>query len=127
MTIRYSFLVLTFIIFSCNSEPKDCSSFKTGTFKYTAPEFQNITVIRNDSMQIETDSKLDLKFVSSVKWLSNCRYSVTLLEANRKHYDSIIGNTLNIDIISTTDKSYEYHSYEGRNLKNIGEMVKIGD
>ena len=127
MMVRHFFLFISLIIFSCNSQPKNCTYFKTGTFKYTATEFQNITIIRNDSIQIETDSKLGLKFISSIEWLSECRYSVTLLEVNRKYYDSIIGNTLDIDIISANEKSYEYHSYEGNTLKNIGEIIKIED
>lgn len=125
MVIRYSFLLLSFIIFGCSSQPKNCDKFKIGTFKYTAPEFQNITVVRNDSMQIETDSKLGSRFESSIKWLSDCKYSVTILSVNKKQYNSIIGNTLNIDITSITDKGYKYNSYENDTLKNVGEMVKI--
>jgi hypothetical protein len=40
-------------------------------------------------------------------------------------YDAIIGKKLNINIKSTTDKSYEYSSYEETTLKNIGEMIKV--
>ena len=124
--MKYSFLIFVFLFAaSCADKPKNCVQYKTGMFKYGAPEFENIHVLRNDSLQIETDSVLGLKFVSSIEWLSDCMYSATLLEANREHYDSVIGKTLHVDIISTTGKSYEYKAYEGSVLKNVGVMIKI--
>lgn len=122
--MKYFFLLFSLIAFSGFAQSKDCSKFKTGTFKYVSSGVQNTIITRNDSIQIETDVKNGFKLTGSIKWLSDCKYTLTYIGVSNSNYSSIIGTTFNVDITSTAKNTYKYSAYNDTR-KITGELIKI--
>lgn len=122
--MKYIILLLLLSFFSCKTQQKDCSQFKTGTFKYADSKQQEITLTRNDSIQIEKNNATGDEYIGSIKWLSNCMFTLTYTHVNNPDYKSVIGTTFNIDINSTTKKSYKYTAYDDTR-EITGEIIKI--
>jgi hypothetical protein len=121
--MRYFILLLPLIILSCSSQPKDCSKFKTGTFKYKNSDYSNYLVTRNDSVQIEADEKNNTKTISSIEWVSDCEYTLTCKEVINLSSD-IVGLQVQVKIIETSNNNYKYISTDGSRSINL-EMIKI--
>ncbi len=120
--MKYFFLLLSLTIFSCSAQKKDCSKFKTGTFKYPSND-SSFVITRNDSIQIEFNEKTNLKMVGDIEWLSDCQYTLTYIEVNNPKAKSLVGVKFTVDITSTSEDSYKYHAYN--NDKEInGEIIK---
>ena len=105
--MRYFILLCSFVIFSCSTKPKDCSSFKTGTFEYSNSDYAGWVVVRNDSIQIESNKKENIKLIGSIKWSSDCQYIITYKEAVNFSEENIIGRKIIVNISKTFDDSYE--------------------
>ncbi len=121
--MKYFTLLLALIFLSCSSQPKDCSKFRTGTFKYKNPDYANYLVTRNDSIQIEADEKNNTKTISSIEWISDCKYILTCKEVVNLSND-IIGLQVEVKITKTNNNSYKYISTDGSRSINL-EMVKV--
>jgi len=110
--MKYSLIVtLLLTIYSCSSQNLDCSKFKTGTFVYVDSNNQGTKIIRNDSIQIESNDKNDIKIVTTVKWASDCEYVLTYKDIeNYPKKDQIIGKKINVKIIGTKNDTYICHA-----------------
>lgn len=122
--MRYLFLLFFLTTYNTFAQSSDCSKFKTGDFKYTNPDFEHFMIVRNDSIQIETDTKSGVIMTGSIKWLSDCKYTLTYTEVNDSNRESIIGLQFYVDIISTKDNTYKYKAYNDTH-KMTGEILKI--
>ncbi|MGY3792181.1 hypothetical protein [Aquimarina sp. 433] len=122
--MRYLLLTLLLsTITGCYAQSKDCSKFKTGTFKYPNDN-SSFVITRNDSIQVEFDKKNNFKMVGSVEWLSDCQYKLTYTEVSDPRASSLVGVSFTVDITSASDNTYKYHAYD--NEKEIkGKMIKI--
>ena len=64
-----------FTCLSCFEGKRDCSDFKTGTFKFEAivgTKVETTTFVRNDSIEIDYfRGKAD---TSSIRWINECEY-----------------------------------------------------
>lgn len=105
--MRYIFLLLSFIIFSCDSHPKKCTYFRTGIFEYSNSDYAGWLVTRNDSIQIESNEKENIKLTGTIEWLSDCQYMITYKDAVNFSEEDIIGRKIIVDITKTFDESYK--------------------
>lgn len=110
-------LVITSII-SCKKEPNNTDRFRIGTFEILAEKgFEKTTIIRKDSIQIETyQNKTDTLFI---KWKDDFNY--LLLMKNPK--TAIDEDTIFVKITSIKNNSYEFESVIGNS--NYIEKEKI--
>lgn len=105
--MKYLIFPLSLFVFSCNSQVKNCSDFRTGTFKYSDKNLDHITITRNDSIQVEYNSKDDITITTKVEWTSQCRYVLTYKDVTNYEYrDEIIGKKIYVKILETDDDTY---------------------
>lgn len=131
--MRYFILLFTLTIFNCSGQSKDCSKFKTGTFKYLDQYNIETTIIRNDSIQIETNNQDDIKIITFVEWISDCEYILTYKDIenyNEKESilkkESILGKKINVKIIEINDNTFTVHVKSDVVDSQI-EFIKISD
>ncbi|WP_035096460.1 hypothetical protein [Aquimarina megaterium] len=119
--MKYLLLLFALGMTSCSSQSKDCLIFKTGTFKYSDSDDWIIT--RTDSTQIEVNKKNGRTLKSSIKWLSDCEFVITVIEDN-KGSSNILDKKITVKILNTTSKSYHYEATDGiKKIKN--SLIKI--
>ncbi len=120
MSIKY-FSIAFFWLFTVNSvsQVKDCSKFRTGTFKNN----DNTVIVRNDSLQVEVDTKTNHKYKAAVKWLSDCQYTLTFVEITDPSFSQMTGIKLTVDILDVSENSYRYRAYND-SLEVRSELTK---
>lgn len=106
--IKVFFLLFCAItIIACSKQNKNCSKFKTGTFKYVDPNSITYTITRNDSLQIEVNNKNNIKVISTIEWISDCEYKLKYKDIiNYLNKREVIGKVINIEIIETKTSAY---------------------
>lgn len=99
----------------------ECTDFKLGEFRYV-DEHQDVKVTRTKKYQIEesADKKLKLK----IKWISNCEYTLTLIEASDEKDKALKGKTMYCEII-LIDGSTVTVTTRFQNSKFTTKMKKI--
>lgn len=116
-------LGIIFLLFSCFETQRNCSDFKTGTFKSEVTingVLYKSTFTRTEKNQVEYyDGKIDS---SHVRWINDCEVVFKTINpknmAERKDID--------LKILSTTDSSYTYeYSYIGETKKQKGIAYKV--
>jgi hypothetical protein len=101
------FLIILFSIIFCISNIsfrafQNCDSVKKGNFTYYAYNIEEQCIIeRNDSIQSETIISNGKTVQTKVKWLNECEYTLTFLNANFYIPDSII-NILKVSPVYTS-------------------------
>lgn len=107
-----------------NNEFTGCERFKTGKFKLAINDSTVVFYERDKNRQIETYGQG--RSVSEIKWLNECRYSLTLIETNNPYDQEHIGRELIVNIYETTEDSYKFYFKLG-NSEDIyeGEMTMI--
>ena len=125
--MRYLALFFCLTIISCyKTKQKDCSNFKTGTFKYENPYYKDWIIIRNDSIQIEYNTNDNSKIIGHIEWTSDCTYQFTYHQVDDTYTNSIIGTKLKVNIIESSNNSYKYQTYLNK-LKDEYWITKISD
>lgn len=89
----------------------DCANIKTGKFKLTDSTADIEYIIeRNDSTQTEKNTKTEDKSTYKIEWLSDCEYTLTLLEG-RADLKEIFGNRkMLVEITAVTKHHYSFNS-----------------
>lgn len=101
------FLIIPFIslFFSCYQVERNCTDFKTGTFKflYTQNGEEKIgKFIRTEEFTIEYyDGKTD---TSSVRWINDCEFITKKLHPTNYNEEKAI----HMKILTTTEDSYVF-------------------
>lgn len=121
--MRYFILLLPLIFLNCSAQTKDCTKFKTGTFKYVNENPDEVIITRTNSTQIEVNKKHNTKVVSSVKWLSDCKYLVTPVKFINYPYEPK-SKPIEVEIIETKNNSYKCIAVND-SISFIIKMVKI--
>ena len=104
------------IICSCKNYKIDCGQVKTGTFIERSPiDNSKIQVVRNDSMQIETNLTTGEVFKSKIHWITPCSFSLKIIKPQGYKYlnktDSFIQNyPYQFNIIDVQKSYYIYTS-----------------
>ncbi|WGD34389.1 hypothetical protein [Olleya sp. YS] len=122
--MKYLLFFLLIFNLSCNAQDNKCKQFKTGTFAYVGLEYEDSIIIRNDSIQVESNSKSGYKATAYIDWLSDCQYTLTFKEVNNPKSQYLIGTSFTVDIISTSKNSYKYRGYDDV-YEITGEIFKI--
>lgn len=120
--IKYLFLVIAFIVLSCQKKTKTApNNFKTGTFKTVLEDSETSSLAyRNDSIQIETYQ--NKKDTFKIQWVNNFEY--TLLH---KYPKTLLDSTpFHVKITAVKRDSYDFKAYyKGSNFKQKGTAYKI--
>ena len=122
--MRKEFLLFLFLIAVCCSKDKKCSDFKTGTFEYSNQLYNGLKVIRTDSTQTEISKKNGLEIHSSIKWIDDCNYVLTITKVLNENLDSIIGKKFTVEIIETKLDRYRLKSKSDAGEMEL-ELIKL--
>lgn len=120
---RISFLLITLLFTSCYQVERNCTDYKTGTFKSTInindTDYVSIFT-RTDSLQIETfEGKTDS---AKVRWINDCEMVFKTINPKSMAEQKDV----HLKILTTTDSSYTFeYSYVGKANKQKGIAVKI--
>ena len=119
---KWIFILLAICFFGCNGQQKDCSYFRTGKFRYVLKNRPEI-VIRTDSKQVEINPLTKVEVHSSIEWKSDCEYVMTYEAILNYPEDGshLIGQKINVKIISTDSKGYKVHATSPR-IDNVLEF-----
>ena len=122
--MKHITLLLSLIMFtSCYQIERNCSDYKTGTFKSTIT-IDSIDYVstfkRFDDLQIETfENKTDS---ASVRWINDCEMIFKTINPKNMAQQKDV----HLKILTTTDSSYTFeYSYVGKTNKQKGIAVKI--
>jgi len=124
--MKHLTLICLLTTFSCYSQPKNCNEFKIGTFKYESSDLKDWIIVRNDSIQIEFNKKDNIKIVGKVKWLNNCKYSLSYKEINDYKRKNKLGTKIEVEIVEKSKNMYKYEAYNGLNYTSDW-VIKIND
>jgi hypothetical protein len=121
--MRCFILILSLTVLNCTAQSKDCTRFKTGTFKYADPELKDWIVTRTDTVQIEKNSKTGRTLIGKVEWVSDCEYDLTFIDVNSPNKE-ILGKKVNVNILNTNKNSYESYGVSGEETAK-STLIKI--
>ncbi|BAO56270.1 hypothetical protein [Nonlabens marinus] len=123
--------LLAFITISCKQNKKDdlvevldCSSVKTGTFKYANEAYGEWIITRTDSTSIETSPSTEMKIYSTVNWISDCEYELHIEDVDKNDNMNVVNETLRVVITDVTDYGYKCISYTNDGPEEF-EMIRI--
>ncbi|MCB0480664.1 MAG: hypothetical protein KDC83_04490 [Flavobacteriales bacterium] len=126
-------LILTLTILAASSvscQKKTCKDFKVGLFESPDKTVSDIKIIRNDSVQIETSEKRDIKDTYNIYWKSDCEYFLVLKETSNPQKNLLTyKDTLRVSISAIEENTYQYTALlKGQqfvgDLKQIKETVE---
>ncbi len=138
--IAFKILVISFLTstVSCKNDsdnstndaeliaPLDCSSIKTGKFKYANPAYGEWIIDRNDSTSIEISNNTDLKIYSDVKWITDCEYELYITDTDNLDNMKVVSQVLRVVITDVTDYGYKCISYTVDGPEEY-EMIRINE
>ncbi|AUC76646.1 DNA topoisomerase IV [Olleya sp. Bg11-27] len=122
MKLKFLYLLLLTIFFSCYTVERKCKDFKTGRFYSEVKVGDKIyksTFTRTENLQVEIyDGKTDS---SQVRWVNDCE--VIYKTVNPKNMAE--RKDVHLKILTTTDSSYTFeYSYVGDINKQKGIAYK---
>jgi len=107
---------------SCMQSERDCSNFKTGTFRFEAlvgTKMETTTFVRNDS--IEIDYFRGIADTSYIRWINDCEFIVQ--KANPKNRAD--RKAIHMKILSTEGDSYTFeYNIVNEKKKQRGKATK---
>ena len=117
-------LILVLSISSCAQEKK-CLEFRTGEFRYVDDNMPE-KIIRNDTLQIEINTKDNIEVHSLIEWTSDCEYVMTYKKILNYPDDvsDVIGKKIFVTILETKGNWYKVHA-KGVFSDGEIEFVKI--
>ena len=114
-TLLFGFV---FCLSFCSSRKSTCIGFQTGKFRNISNFTRDtLSIERNDTLQIETNSKTGEIHKGRVFWISDCEYHLTYLTQvmPEKLPDSvrqyIQSHPLKVSIITTTREYYIFNAH----------------
>jgi len=115
-------MILFLILISCKQE-KECYKFRTGEFIY-AEKNRLEKIVRNDSLQIETNPNNGIEIHTSIEWTSECEYVMTYEKIlNYENENKLIGKKIYVEIIETKGNRIKVHAKSETMNENI-EFIK---
>jgi hypothetical protein len=107
-------------------EALDCSSVKTGNFKYANEDYGQWIIERNDSTSIERSPDTDMTIYSTVKWLSDCEYELHIQDVDKSDNMAVVNSVLKVVITDVTEYGYKCTSYTNSGPEDF-EMIRINE
>ncbi len=128
---------LLFLVWSCKNDEKvsledqvietpECDLVKTGKFKYANPAYGEWIIDRNDSTSIEISNQTDLKIYSSVNWITDCEYELTITDTENLDNMKVVSQVVRVVITQVTDYGYKCISYTVDGPEEF-EMIRINE
>ncbi|WP_194852625.1 hypothetical protein [Nonlabens antarcticus] len=102
----------------------DCSSVKTGTFKYANKAYGEWIIERNDSTSIESSPSTEMKIYSKVVWITDCEYELHIQDVDKSDNMAVINSVLRVVITDVTDYGYKCITYNNSGPEEF-EMIRI--
>ncbi|MBP8793539.1 MAG: hypothetical protein KBH29_10205 [Lutibacter sp.] len=118
-----SIIAILLLFINCKNEQQDPKRFKSGTFEIPAGDgFDRTTIVRVDSLQIETyDNKTDTLYIS---WKNNFNYTLKMLHPT----SAIDEDLIHVKITSISKNFYTFEAVIGHsNFVQKGELTKISN
>lgn len=107
-------------------EVLDCSSVKTGKFKYANPAYGEWIIDRNKTTSVEISKSDDLKIYSDVTWITDCEYELHITDTDNGDNMEVITSTLRVVITDVMDHGYTCTSYTANGSQDF-EMIRIDE
>lgn len=110
--------ILVCSLVACDHPPaEDCKRFRTGKFRLRSEYDNSIFLVeRNESFQVETNTRTGESYKLRIKWTGPCQYDLikapddnTAVDRNSKPPDDKL---LHIRITKTTKDYYVFDAYE---------------
>tara|TARA_R110002126_G_scaffold240288_1_gene383537 strand:+ start:3495 stop:3875 length:381 start_codon:yes stop_codon:yes gene_type:complete len=120
---NWIYLVIIISCFNCKAQENNCLDYRTGKFNYVLENRPEL-IIRTDSTQIEINPITKVEAYSSIEWKSDCEYVMTYTEIINYPEDAshMIGQEINVKIISTNSNGYKVHATSPR-IDNVLEFI----
>ena len=115
-------LSIVFFIFgiSANAQVLACKKFRNGTFKMTYEGKKGIIKRYNDVQEEYMNGSGKPTMTFTVKWISDCIYTLTPTATTRKEYPDIPKDgTMTVKITETTANSYNYSATYSWNKQHV--------
>jgi hypothetical protein len=121
--IRFILLFSTLSLASCYETERNCSNFKTGSFRFEQEieGKKHVTLFeRTEALQIETyEGKTD---TASVRWLNECEFILQKIHPKNMQEKK----AYHMKILTTDGNSYTFeYSFVGDNNKQKGTVTKL--
>lgn len=118
-------LLMVLMLNSCYAQEKNCSYFRTGTFSYADKEIP-YRIVRNESIQIETNTDTGDELHTSIEWKSDCEYILTYIKIKypKRDMNYLLGTKIFVKILETNENLMKVH-VKSNVLDNEYEFIKI--
>lgn len=118
-------LLMVLLLNSCYAQEKNCSYFRTGTFSYADKEMP-YRIVRNESVQIETNTDTGDELHTSIEWKSDCEYILTYIKIKypKRDMNYLLGTKIFVKILETNENLMKVH-VKSNVLDNEYEFIKI--
>lgn len=118
-------LLMVLMLNSCYAQEKNCSYFRTGTFSYADKEMP-YRIVRNESIQIETNTDTGDELHTSIEWKSDCEYILTYIKIKypKRDMNYLLGTKIFVKILETNENLMKVH-VKSNVLDNEYEFIKI--
>ncbi len=128
--LSFSLLSFCFLLISCmsSSAPIDFSAIRSGTFFQYGKDAQlHSTIIRNDSLQIEINTRTGDTSVWKIEWLDSSAYYCKILSLPKsKSPNEFAKYNRSILLIQLRELTDSYFTYQGE-LTIDGETGVVSD
>lgn len=125
--MKYYYLIILGLLFSCYDQERNCKDFQTGSFEFESisPDGKTIKTYFTRTINLEIDyfnNKIDSSYVN---WVSECE--CILKKINPKDFSE--EKSIQMKILSTSNDQYvfEYSFVGDVENRNRGMAKKISD
>ena len=129
--MKYIFGLLSLFFFFRveNSSVQICKGIKNGTFITIDKRVGETIIQRNDSIQLEQNETLGIKYLEKIKWINNCSYEVyDLVVVENKQKLRTPSGTFIISLEQLNDSVYNQTTLiEKFNYKHSNKITKISN
>ena len=124
--MKLTFTLLTLLMLSyCYAQDKNCSYFRTGTFSY-ADKDMPYRIVRDEGIQVETNTDTGDELHTSVEWKSDCEYILTYIKIKypKRDMNYLLGTKIFVKILETNGNRMKIH-VKSDVLDNEYEFIKV--
>lgn len=124
--MKLTFTLLALLMLSyCYAQDKNCSYFRTGTFSYADKEMP-YRIVRDEGIQVETNTDTGDELHTSVEWKSDCEYILTYIKIKypKRDMNYLLGTKIFVKILETNGNRMKIH-VKSNVLDNEYEFIKV--
>lgn len=109
-----------------NAKPSECSILKEGKFLYLDSEDETGYVEISGKNHIEKSGKNNYYIESTVDWISDCSYIMTMTKITIPDFPFKAGDTMRVDITKVTGNII-YYTSTVKGISWKGRFKKVSD